>query len=91
MIRLATAIFVAAFLAPVGAFMPAPGALRMHSRVVQRVTKGTMLRAALPKNEYGDNLGPAEKAQRSLNRDAGLGRAESVGNTHARLIELRYV
>ena len=40
-------------------------------------------------NEFGDNLGPQEKAQRALNRDSGVGRAQSVSNTHARLIELR--
>ena len=40
-------------------------------------------------NEFGDNLGPQEKAQRALNRDSGVGRAQSVSNTYARLIELR--
>jgi len=41
----------------------------------------TALRA---KAEFSDNLGPAEKAQRSLNRDAGVGREESVSNTRQR-------
>jgi hypothetical protein len=47
------------------------------------VTKTT--RSAIP----ADSLGPAEKVQRSLDRDAGVGRAASVSNTVSKLIELR--
>eukprot|EP00291_Cryptomonas_curvata_P019127 CAMPEP_0172157982 /NCGR_PEP_ID=MMETSP1050-20130122/4113_1 /TAXON_ID=233186 /ORGANISM="Cryptomonas curvata, Strain CCAP979/52" /LENGTH=76 /DNA_ID=CAMNT_0012827311 /DNA_START=180 /DNA_END=410 /DNA_ORIENTATION=- len=36
-----------------------------------------------------DSLGPAEKVQRSLDRDAGVGREESLRNTVSKLIELR--
>ena len=36
-----------------------------------------------------ENLGPAEKVQRSLARDAGVGREDAISNTVAKLIELR--
>ena len=47
------------------------------------------LRASEPRPQFSDNLGPAEKAQRSLDRDNGVGRATNVSNTVAKLLEMR--
>ena len=44
---------------------------------------------ASPASDRADNLGPAERVQRSLDRDAGKGREEMVRFTVAKLIELR--
>ena len=54
-----------------------------RQRLLLGVTKTAL--SATP----ADSLGPAEKVQRSLDRDAGVGRAESLRNTVSKLIELR--
>ncbi len=57
--------------------------LAPRQRLLPGVTKTTL--SATP----ADSLGPAEKVQRSLDRDAGVGRAASLSNTVSKLIELR--
>jgi hypothetical protein len=80
-------------LVPCTAFLQySPGITSKNTRLVilpLGAAAQAPLGAPLGGNEFGDNLGPQEKAQRALNRDSGVGRAQSVSNTYARLIELR--
>ena len=80
-------------LVPCTAFLQySPGITSKNTRLVilpLGAAAQAPLGAPLGGNEFGDNLGPQEKAQRALNRDSGVGRAQSVSNTYARLMELR--
>ncbi|KAJ1477621.1 hypothetical protein T484DRAFT_1820627 [Baffinella frigidus] len=77
---------LAIWLLPCAAAFLTASIMRVRPRMRQ---SALTLSASTPPPQFSDNLGPAEKAQRSLDRDNGVGRVASVSNTVAKLLELR--